>query len=477
MPDWVDAGDWEALQATFSAGRLVLFVGSGVSAAAGLPLWPQLTEMLLERMRRQTGLSSAAAEASESLRRGRLVDAISVAQHALGPTVFGDVVAKALDDRGKDVPAVARAIAALRGKLHGAITTNLDRFLERASEGQWLESVRPVGDLTQEPGFLWKAHGTIQDRATWVFARDAYDRVMFGDPQYRATFDAVYRARTLLFVGCSLSDDDLDVTLAEVRALAGAHPPRHFALLEGPIGDYRRRTLEQAGIRILEYTKGRHELVVELLQELGGTPKASASAKVTEPGGSAATAAASPARGGDSPTQTADPTKPSGSASDTPSSAATPVDVFLCSAYGDASLRDELVTHLAPLIARREIRVWHAGRLSAGANIQRETNAQLDRARLVLALTTAEFLASGECGAQLERARRRGATIVPVLARPCLWEVSALAGAKLLPVNEQPVSLWKDRSAAWLDVVRGVRAAVSRLSMVPAPDPSRAPRM
>src|SRR5215213_7153028 len=99
MLDWVEADDWEALQKTFEARRLVLFVGSGVSAAAGLPLWPKLAETLIERMRRHGGLSAAVEEASENLRRGRLVDAISVAQHALGPTVFGDVVAKALDDR------------------------------------------------------------------------------------------------------------------------------------------------------------------------------------------------------------------------------------------------------------------------------------------------------------------------------------------------------------------------------------------
>jgi len=147
-----------------------------------------------------------------------------------------------------------------------------------------------------------------------------------------------------------------------------------------------------------------------------------------------------------------------------------------CCAPADTSLRDELVAHLAPLLDRRVIQLWHSGNLQPGANIQSETHAQLDRARLVLALTTANLLSSAECTALLQRARRRGALIIPVLARPCFWEVSELAGAQPLPSNRQPVSASHDRDAAWVDVVNGVFAVVSRLPMGHVANPPRAPR-
>lgn len=259
----------------------MIFAGAGVSAAGGLPLWPALAADLVERVRR-SGKVDAADEAEQSLKRGRLVEALSAAQHALGAVTFGDAVAKSVDDRGKTVPEVARAIAGLRDKLQGVVTTNLDRFLERAGEGEWLETIRPVGDLAQQRGFLWKAHGTVQDRATWVFARAAYDRVMFGDPQYKATFGALYKARTFLFVGCGLSDDDLDLHLGEARALSGEQPPMHFALLEGPILSYRRKTLEDAGIRILAYPRGQHDQVTSVLRMLGGAPVTAQASSVTQ---------------------------------------------------------------------------------------------------------------------------------------------------------------------------------------------------
>ena len=281
MPDWLDQDIWTDLRGAFERGQLVIFAGAGVSAAGGLPLWPALAADLVERVRR-SGKVDAAEEAEQSLKRGRLVEALSAAQHALGAVTFGDAVAKSVDDRGKTVPEVARAIAGLRDKLQGVVTTNLDRFLERAGEGEWLETIRPVGDLAQQRGFLWKAHGTVQDRATWVFARAAYDRVMFGDPQYKATFGALYKARTFLFVGCGLSDDDLDLHLGEARALSGEQPPMHFALLEGPILSYRRKTLEDAGIRILAYPRGQHDQVTSVLRMLGGAPVTAQASSVTQ---------------------------------------------------------------------------------------------------------------------------------------------------------------------------------------------------
>src|SRR5262249_23642616 len=96
-------------------------------------------------------------------------------------------------------------------------------------------------------------HGTRIDPATWVFTRAQYDQATFGWQQHRATFEALFRAYPILFVGYGLADDDFDRTLAATRALAGESPPTHFALLPRPVGPFRRQKLGDAGIRLLEY--------------------------------------------------------------------------------------------------------------------------------------------------------------------------------------------------------------------------------
>ena len=56
------------------------------------------------------------------------------------------------------------------------------------------------------------------------------------------------QARTLLFVGYGLADDDFDRLLGEVRALSEGAPPRHYALVPAwEATPHWRRVREDAG--------------------------------------------------------------------------------------------------------------------------------------------------------------------------------------------------------------------------------------
>lgn len=144
-----------------------------------------------------------------------------------------------------------------------------------------------------------------------------------------------------------------------------------------------------------------------------------------------------------------------------PAPPAVPVEVFLCASNADAALRDELERHLRPLVDRGYLRLWHTGKLAGGGDVERETNDHIDRAGVVIALTTPDLLDSERVKAQIARARGRGATIVPVLARPFLWQLTELGPVQPLPPNGTPVESWDDHDAAWLEVARGVLGVVT----------------
>ena len=434
----MDPDVWEALEAAVEARQLVIFAGAGVSAAGGLPLWPRLTERLIERMQRDKALEDDAEEAAGHFKATRYVTAISIAQHALGDKVFGDFVKAQLDDKGKDPPALAVAIAALHNKLHGVVTTNLDRFLERAGR-DWVDLVKPTGDLVQESGFLWKAHGTLQDRATWVFSRPSYDRVMFGDPQYRATFGALYWARKLLFVGCGLADDDLDLTLGEVRALAGDQPPTHFAIVEEGMGRHRQRELERAGIRLIPYTKGQHDKVIELLKALGGTapvpaappPPSSAVPPVVPP------VPAPPVVASANPPHAPHPAPPPGNSHSgggsiptvSPSkdessitNAGRLVKLFCCYHSSDEDHYEQLKKHLSGLTRNNKLEVRGTGEVPVGADRVTTWNKEVHEADLVVFLLSADLTADDDLDRLAATASRRAkdnlSLLVPVRVRP-----------------------------------------------------------
>jgi hypothetical protein len=258
-------------------GELVLFVGSGVSAAAGLPSWRRLVELLFG-LARVRGVDPAQLdEIGELSAHGRFLDALTAAKAALGASEFSREVERQLDDRGKKVPEIGKAIAALAPRLRALLTTNLDHLLERALGGEWPMLARGTGDLAQRRAFILKLHGTLLDRATWVITRDDHEQAMYADPQLGGAFSALFQSCPMLFVGYGLADDDFDHLLERVRAFSGPQPPRHFALVAaGSVKPFRRRELEQAGLRLIT-CHDRDETLegsARVLRALAGPPAA-----------------------------------------------------------------------------------------------------------------------------------------------------------------------------------------------------------
>lgn len=253
---------------------LIVFAGAGLSAAAGLPSWARLVERLVDRAKARGAAGPALDEIADLLARGQLIDALSAVKAVLGPNDFGAAVEKLLDDTGHDAPAVATSIASLAPRLRGVLTTNVDHLLEKAFKGVWPALAKVTGDVVRRRHYILKIHGTLLDRASWVFTRDEYDRAMYADPKLQTAFYALFHACPVLFVGYGLADDDFDQVLAKVRVLSGEQPPRHFALIAGEtITPARQARLEASGVQIVPYANpdGKHGEVVRILDWLAAS--------------------------------------------------------------------------------------------------------------------------------------------------------------------------------------------------------------
>jgi hypothetical protein len=97
--------------------QLVVFAGAGagagVSASAGLPGSKRLVELLADRARARRADTATLAEIAEFAGRGQYIEALSAVKDFLGPSEFGAVVERHLDDKLADEPELANAIAAL----------------------------------------------------------------------------------------------------------------------------------------------------------------------------------------------------------------------------------------------------------------------------------------------------------------------------------------------------------------------------
>ncbi|WP_437855087.1 SIR2 family protein [Sorangium sp. So ce363] len=463
----------EQLRERYTSGNLIVFAGAGVSAAAGMPTWKQLAEKLRDRARRRSADPAVIDEIQQYISSNQLINALSAARLALGPQDFNWTVDKELDDTGRDVPELARAIAALKPKLKAVLTTNIDRFLERAFQGEWRMVDRPAGDVAMDRCFILKLHGTLRAWDTWVFSRDQYDRAIFGSPLLQDAFGALYRTHSILFVGFGLADDNIDQTLARVRALSSGQPPMHFALLPKGVPPFRRRLLEESGVRLIIYENqaGDHAEVTQVLLGLepGAAPPPHAAAPPHAP---APPQAAAPPHAAPRAAQPSSPTLPSSPvAPHAPGVGATaaprPVRVFFSYASRDEELLARLEAQMTPLRREGLIALWHSGKIGAGEDTERAIGEQLEAADLILLLVSASYLASEQGDAQVARAMERRAAgqavVVPILLRPCDWETTRFAELQAVPRDKKPVTKWPDEDEAFLQVVREIRAVVTKL--------------
>lgn len=283
---WVDdIGTWpsdeeatkpvlDELREAYLRGRVLVCAGSDVSAAAGLPAWPRLAEILAEHARARGAAEAALGEIAALISQGRRIDALAAASAVLGANEFCALVERIWSDDGHHVPPIADAIAALAPRLSGLLTTTIDHLLERAFAGRWSVLARAPADLAQRRGYILKLRGTLVDRSTWVLTRHDHDLRFHADVDCRGSLSAIFHAHTVLFVGHELTDDELDWFFALDRPLRNAQAPRHVALVPfGTIGPSRRRALEATGMKVVTYPNrdGAHAAAVSLLGALART--------------------------------------------------------------------------------------------------------------------------------------------------------------------------------------------------------------
>lgn len=146
------------------------------------------------------------------------------------------------------------------------------------------------------------------------------------------------------------------------------------------------------------------------------------------------------------------------------------VKVLLCYAHEDERLSNKLVTHLVPLRHEELIDLWQYRDISAGVDWEWEIDKRLNTAQIILLLISPDFLASDYCYSiemkrALERHERGEALVIPIILRPTAWQkMPFLSTLQALPKDGKPISTWRSRDSACVDVVNGLHKAMEEVS-------------
>jgi tetratricopeptide (TPR) repeat protein len=145
------------------------------------------------------------------------------------------------------------------------------------------------------------------------------------------------------------------------------------------------------------------------------------------------------------------------------------VTLFYSYAHHDRRFRDQLEVHLSLL--RREGRIWDWSdrRIEAGQDWAAAIARGIDDADIVLLLVSPDFLASHYCydievTQAILRHQQGISRVIPIILKPVDWHGAPFGTLQALPRDGKPVSTWRNRDEAWLDIVRGLRTVIDSVT-------------
>lgn len=253
--------------------RLLLFVGSGISKAAksDMPVWSPLIEDLSSRLKTKVAKDTIKG----LLRRDKLLDAAEI--------VFSEVskpdLTQVLRDRFQVRPVPHHEVysSILSLDLKTILTTNYDEFLEKNFEhysaGESAYAIKThtsddlVDNLRSPTPAIVKVHGCISDPNKLVLSRTSYFEARRKNPSFFSVLSALFTVNTILFIGYSVSDPDMQMILENIHAVNSSEHP-HYALVpkqeHASISASAKRTYN---VQFLEYPAGRHSDALEAIME------------------------------------------------------------------------------------------------------------------------------------------------------------------------------------------------------------------
>lgn len=267
-----------ALVAELASRRCLFFLGAGASAgclgadgATRPPLWPAFLGALKAAAPAGTDFTAA----DSLLAKEKFLDAAEVLLSKLPAADFSRVVREKFVQPRFASSAVHLSVLTIDPKI--VVTTNYDDIYDTfcrkgiARDGynvcKYYED-HLVNDLRSPVRLIVKAHGCVSDPSRIVLTRSQY----FKERQLHASFynvlDALFLTNTVLFVGYSLSDPDIQLVL-ENASIAARSSHTHYALVEDNLQpDVEAAARKAYNIHFIKYPAGRHDEAERLLSEL-----------------------------------------------------------------------------------------------------------------------------------------------------------------------------------------------------------------
>lgn len=268
----------EALIKELAARRAIVFFGAGASASCVSPnsqTRPPNWQTLLERLNARSTNLEAQQVAASLIEKSRLLDAAEVIVSGLNDADYHDEMRKIFEVPRYEASKIHEAILAIDPKV--AITTNFDTVYDHycrsgdAAEGYNVfkyTDTHLVSQLRSPIRCVLKAHGCITAPENMVLTRSDFFRARQEAPHFYRTLDALFLTHTILFVGYSLDDPDIQMVLENANIAAPSSHKHYFVCGSGTPDAIKKSKAESYNLHFCEFPDGRYDVLNESLSDL-----------------------------------------------------------------------------------------------------------------------------------------------------------------------------------------------------------------
>ncbi len=207
-------------------GKLVIFVGAGLSTGAGIPSWKKLVKNVLLDNENVIEKSSDYIKAidAEILSPQEVLDKIKKYKKYIYKSIESSLQTDSKES------GIHKKLTLIASKF---VTTNFDNLIERHIDDArkiTKNSEYNLSKIDQEESFVLKIHGDIEEIDKCIVFSDQY-KELYAD-QSLASFELkkIFSQNSILFIGFSFSDFYVKELFEYVSKLQDGYGPDHFIL-------------------------------------------------------------------------------------------------------------------------------------------------------------------------------------------------------------------------------------------------------
>ncbi|WP_252225494.1 SIR2 family protein [Clostridium sp. ZBS2] len=262
--------------------RCIIFLGSGISATSKNinenkpPIWSKFIEEIKKLIQSPTEEDKKFID--DMIKQENYLMALQAIYDLSDAGAYNKYL-KDTYARGGYLPSeVHKSIKALDSKI--VITTNFDKIYENLcnQDGYIVDDYRNsksiISNIKSPESIIIKAHGTIDDTDNIIFTGKQYYEAQAKYPEFYSLLHALFLTNTVIFLGYSLNDPDINLILQNINNTSNSTCPHYVILKEGTPKHLIKHWKDTYNIASLEYGPSYENLeeniieLKELVEEL-----------------------------------------------------------------------------------------------------------------------------------------------------------------------------------------------------------------